>query len=115
MAADALLARGGELAELSPRDARGARGSAAAGSGRVGNPSTCSATRRRERFGGAVEAVLADRRVDAVLVILTPQAMTDADGDRRGGGGAPRRSKSPQAAAGRLDGRALGRARGSSA
>ena len=48
-----------------------------------GNPSTCWATPRRSALPRPCEIVLADPDVDAVLVILTPQAMTDATGTAR--------------------------------
>ena len=84
MAADALLARGGELA-----DAAATR--RASGSPRCSRPqaatatrSTSSAMRRPTASQARSTPSLADRGVDAVLTVLTPQAMTDADRDRRG-------------------------------
>ena len=62
-----------------------------------------------ERFAKALEIVLQDKGVDAVLVILTPQAMTDATATaargRRG------RGQGPQAGPGHVDGRAHGQRR----
>ena len=76
MAADALLARGGVLAELSA-DTHRALAQALPPSASVANPVDVLGDAPPERFGSAVAAVLADPAADAVLVILTPQAMTD--------------------------------------
>ncbi len=76
MAADALLARGGVLAELSA-DTHRALAEALPPSASVANPVDVLGDAPPERFGSAVAAVLADPAADAVLVILTPQAMTD--------------------------------------
>ena len=76
MAADVLLARGGALAELSDETTSGLE-RALPPSASVANPVDVLGDAPPERYGAAVEAVLADRGVDALLVILTPQAMTD--------------------------------------
>jgi acetyltransferase len=76
MAADALLARGGELAELSP-DTLETLKALLPPSAAVENPVDVLGDATPDRYRGAVEAALADRGTDAVLVILTPQAMTD--------------------------------------
>jgi acetyltransferase len=76
MASDELLARGGELAVLSPEVLRDL-GALLPPSASVQNPVDVLGDAPPERFSGAVEALLADRGTDAVLVILTPQAMTD--------------------------------------
>ncbi len=76
MAADALLARGGKLAELSA-ETREALSGALPPSASVTNPVDVLGDAPPERFGHAVTALLADEGTDAVLVILTPQAMTD--------------------------------------
>ena len=44
-----------------------------------GNPVDLIGDAGADRYRAAVEACLADRNVDGVLAILTPQAMTDAD------------------------------------
>ncbi len=76
MATDALIARHGELAELSPTTLEKLN--------KIlppfwshGNPVDILGDAPPERYGQALAAVLEDPGVDAVLVILTPQAMTD--------------------------------------
>jgi acetyltransferase len=79
MATDALLARGGQLATLT--DETIAKLNAflpTFWSG--GNPVDVLGDAPAERFASACDVVLADDGVDAALVILTPQAMTDATG-----------------------------------
>jgi acetyltransferase len=77
MAADALLARGGVLAELQPATLETLDAALPPAWPRA-NPIDVLGDAPPKRFGEAVKAVLADSEVDAVLVILTPQAMTDA-------------------------------------
>ena len=48
-----------------------------------GNPVDILGDAPPERYAGAVEIVLQDPGVDAVLVILTPQSMTDSTGAAR--------------------------------
>ena len=79
MAADALLARGGVLAELSS-DTKRALGDALPPSASVANPVDVLGDATPGRFGSAVATLLTDPGADAVLVILTPQAMTDPAG-----------------------------------
>jgi acetyltransferase len=79
MAADALLARGGTLAELST-ETRATLDELLPPSASAANPVDVLGDADPRRFREAVEAVLADRGADAVLVILTPQAMTDPTG-----------------------------------
>ena len=76
MAADALLARGGLLARAGADDAR-ALAQALPPSRSIANPVDVLGDAPPERFGRPSQAVLADPGVDAVLAILTPQAMTD--------------------------------------
>ena len=76
MAADTLLARGGLLAELAPDTAR-ALAEGLPESASVTNPVDVLGDAPPERLGSAVGALLGDPGVDAVLAILTPQAMTD--------------------------------------
>jgi len=77
MAADALLARGGVLAELG-QATLATLDAALPPSWSHANPIDVLGDAPPQRFGDAVKAALADAQVDAVLVILTPQAMTDA-------------------------------------
>ena len=77
MAADALLARDGELAELQPATLK-ALDEVLPEAWSHGNPVDVLGDAPAKRYGEAVKTVLADEDVDAVLAILTPQAMTDA-------------------------------------
>lgn len=77
MAVDCLIANQGRLAELQP--------ATIVELNRVlpaywshGNPVDILGDAPSERFEGATRAVLADEGVDGVLVLLTPQAMTEA-------------------------------------
>ena len=81
MAADALLARDGVLATLSQPSLDATRMRRCLRSGRMEIQSMFSAMRRQTRYRSATEIVLKDENVDGVLVILTPQAMTDRNGD----------------------------------
>ena len=76
MACDALLARKGTLAELSPATMSRLNELLPA-SWSHGNPVDVLGDATPQRFAGALEAVLADSGVDAVLTILTPQGMTE--------------------------------------
>jgi acetyltransferase len=78
MAADALLARGGALAELGPATLA-TLDAALPPAWSHANPIDVLGDAPPQRFGEATKAALDDAQVDAVLVILTPQAMTDAD------------------------------------
>ncbi|MGP8163386.1 MAG: GNAT family N-acetyltransferase [Acidimicrobiales bacterium] len=77
MAADALLGRDGELAELEPATMK-VLDEVLPAAWSHNNPVDVLGDAPAKRFGEAVQAVLADDQVDAVLTILTPQAMTDA-------------------------------------
>ena len=77
MAADALLARGGVLAELQPATME-ALDKVLPAAWSHSNPVDVLGDSPTKRFGEAMKAVLADSNVDAALAILTPQAMTDA-------------------------------------
>lgn len=79
MATDALLERHGELAQLSEKtlDILNAQLPAAWSHG---NPVDVLGDAPPARFETAVETVLADSGVDGLLVVLSPQAMTDATG-----------------------------------
>jgi acetyltransferase len=76
MAADALLARGGTLAELGP-ETLSALDEELPAAWPHANPVDVLGDAQPERYGAAAGAALADSGVDALLVILTPQAMTD--------------------------------------
>jgi len=81
-ATDALIARHGQLAELSPETFEKLN-KILPPFWSQGNPVDVLGDASPERYAQAVEAVLADPGVDAVLVILTPQAMTDSTGIAR--------------------------------
>ncbi len=76
MTTDALIERDGELAALS-QETMDALDSFLPTCWSRGNPVDVLGDAPPERFARAVEVVLKDKEVDAVLVILTPQAMTD--------------------------------------
>lgn len=75
LATDALVAGGGELAPLSP-ETKAALNSFLPPHWSHGNPVDVLGDADPERYGRAVEVVLRDPTTDALLVILTPQAMT---------------------------------------
>jgi acetyltransferase len=76
MAVDSLLARSGSLAELS-RDTVAALDEILPAAWSHGNPVDILGDAPPQRYADAIAPVLADRAVDAVLVVLAPQAMTD--------------------------------------
>ena len=76
MTTDALLAREGRLASLS-EETVGKLNQVLPPFWSHGNPVDVLGDAPPERFAKAMEVVLQDPGVDAVLVILTPQAMTD--------------------------------------
>ena len=83
LAADALIGNGGQLAELSAE-------SIAALDGFLpphwshGNPIDVLGDAGPDRYARALEVAADDPGTDGLLVILTPQAMTDPTADRRG-------------------------------
>jgi acetyltransferase len=77
MAADALLARDGVLAQLTD-DSLERLNASLPPFWSHGNPVDVLGDAPPERYRAATEIVLKDENVDGVLVILTPQAMTDA-------------------------------------
>jgi acetyltransferase len=77
MAADALLARNGELATLSPASLD-ALNAALPEFWSHGNPVDVLGDAPPERYKTATEIALKDDNVDGALIILTPQAMTDS-------------------------------------
>ena len=76
MTTDALIDRDGKLAKLS-RETMDALNEFLPASWSHNNPVDVLGDAPPERFAKAVDIVIKDREVDAVLVILTPQAMTD--------------------------------------
>ena len=92
MTTDALIARGGQLAALAAETIEELN-QFLPDCWSHGNPVDIVGDAPPERFSRALETVLKDKNVDAVLVILTPQAMTDATATARavgqGGGPAP--------------------------
>ncbi|QDT02158.1 Succinyl-CoA ligase [ADP-forming] subunit alpha [Rubripirellula lacrimiformis] len=79
MATDALLDRHGVLADLSETTIAKLNEKLPA-SWSHGNPVDVIGDAPPERFSAAAEIVLADEGVDGVLVVLSPQAMTDPTG-----------------------------------
>ena len=102
MTTDALIARDGDLATITDETMQQLNDFLPV-CWSHGNPIDVLGDAPPDRFARAVEIVLKDKNVDAVLVILTPQAMTDptATAQAVGRRGGPR----PQARAGGLDGR----------
>lgn len=79
MATDALLARGGELAELAePTQRKLDKVLPECWSHR--NPIDVIGDATPKRYADAAEVLLTDKGIDALLVLLTPQAMTDPSG-----------------------------------
>ena len=76
MAADELLEHQGELANLSPETIEKLNAVLPAHWSHQ-NPVDVLGDARPDRFAKALEIVVADPNVDGVLVVLTPQAMTD--------------------------------------
>ncbi|MFM7393979.1 MAG: hypothetical protein ACKO22_06370 [Cyanobium sp.] len=76
LATDALVRSGGQLAELS-RSTREALDAALPPHWSHGNPIDILGDADPERYGQAIAAALADPQSDGLLVVLTPQAMTD--------------------------------------
>jgi len=79
MTTDALIDRAGELAHLSD-ETMAKLNEALPPFWSHGNPVDVLGDAPPERFAKALEIILQDKGVDAVLVILTPQAMTDSTG-----------------------------------
>ena len=76
MATDSLISMGGKLVELSGKTMQKLNDYLPPFWSH-GNPIDVLGDATPERFAGATEIVLEDENVDAVLVLLTPQAMTD--------------------------------------
>ena len=79
MAVDTLIANGGKLAELSDQTVEKLN-QVLPPCWSHGNPVDVLGDAGPDRFAKAVEIILDGPNVDTVLVILTPQAMTDATG-----------------------------------
>lgn len=76
MATDSLIARHGTLAKLSEETIASLNKSLPV-SWSHGNPIDVIGDATPDRFGAAVKGAIADPNVDGILVILSPQAMTD--------------------------------------
>lgn len=79
MATDALLARGGALAQLAP-ETIGQLDALLPPYWSHGNPIDVLGDAPPERFAAGIRCALEDPEVDAVLAVLTPQAMTAPTG-----------------------------------
>ena len=77
LATDALLLQGGELAELSAATMRSARTRSCRRTGATTIPVDIIGDAGPERFEKAVEIVAKDPNADGLLVIMTPQGMTN--------------------------------------
>lgn len=77
LATDALISAGGELTELSPKSMEGLNSFLPAHWSR-NNPIDILGDADAERYAKALEVAAEDPNSDGLLVILTPQAMTDA-------------------------------------
>jgi acetyltransferase len=76
LATDALIANGGELATLSP-EARARLDAILPAAWSHGNPIDVLGDADPARYAGALEIAAADPATDGLLVVLTPQDMTD--------------------------------------
>ena len=81
LATDALIANGGELSEISTETMEALNGILAPAWSH-NNPIDVLGDASPERYAKAVEIAAKDPNSDGLLVILTPQAMTDPDADR---------------------------------
>ena len=102
LATDALITGGGELAELSPETME-AYNAVLPATWSHNNPVDILGDASPERYAKALEIAAKDPNSDGMLVILTPQAMTDPTQHRRAAEAA--RQAGRQAGAGQLDGR----------
>ncbi len=78
MATDAATHVGLTMAQFSPETTKALAASLPAAAN-ISNPVDVIGDARRDRYEPALQSVLADPGVDEVLVILTPQSMTDID------------------------------------
>ena len=98
MTTDALIARNGKLAKFS-EDTMKNLNDCLPPFWSHGNPVDVLGDAPPERFAKAMDVVIKDKGVDAVLVILTPQAMTDATATAEAVGKAAARIRKPVLAA----------------
>ena len=98
MTTDALIDRSGELAELSDETIAKLNAVLPAFWSHS-NPIDVLGDAPPDRYAKAMEIVLEDKGVDAVLVILTPQAMTDATATAQAVGEAAKKGHKPVLAA----------------
>jgi acetyltransferase len=98
MACDALLDRHGVLAKLDPATVDKLSASLPPFWSH-GNPLDILGDAPAQRYADALAAVLSDSGIDAVLVVLTPQAMTDTSGSAAAVVEAARHSSKPVLAA----------------
>jgi len=98
MTTDALIARGGRLAALAPETIEELN-QFLPECWSHGNPVDIVGDAPPERFSRTLETVLKDKNVDAVLVILTPQAMNDATATARAVGKVAAQTRKPVLAA----------------
>jgi len=77
MATDALIARGGKLAKLSPKTLN-VLNSALPPFWSRGNPIDVLGDAKAERYRAAVEACLNDENIDSILVVFTQQAVSES-------------------------------------
>ncbi|MGV3662177.1 MAG: bifunctional acetate--CoA ligase family protein/GNAT family N-acetyltransferase [Prosthecobacter sp.] len=94
LATDALVAGGGELAPLHERSLTRLNEFLPAHWSHA-NPVDVLGDATPERFSQAVQITLADPNIDGALVVLTPQAMTDAAGIATAISSLPRPSEKP--------------------
>ena len=83
MATDAAVRAGLEMARFAPETTAKLKAALPAAAN-IKNPVDVIGDARSDRYSSALEAVLADPNVDGVLVILTPQSMTDIEDIARG-------------------------------
>ena len=76
MATDAAVGQGLELARFGPQTTARLKAALPAAAN-IRNPIDVIGDARADRYASALEAVFSDANVDQVLVILTPQSMTD--------------------------------------
>jgi acetyltransferase len=98
MTTDVLIDRDGELAELSPETVEKLN-EVLPPFWSHNNPVDVLGDAPPARFAQALDVVLADKGVDAVLVILTPQAMTDSTGTAKAVGEIAAKARKPVLAA----------------
>ena len=98
MATDQVIDRSGELAEFSEQTIERLN-EILPDCWSHGNPVDVLGDAQPDRFAKALEILLNDKGVDAVLVILTPQAMTDSTGTAQAVGRAAAKGRKPVLAA----------------